>query len=35
MNELTRFETQLFYFTCHQHMTQAAEDGQITSLAVE
>ncbi|APT48929.1 atpase involved in dna metabolism [Bacillus safensis] len=35
MNELTRFETQLFYFTCHQHMAQAAEDGQITSLAVE
>ena len=35
MNELTRFETQLFYFTCHQHMTQAAEDGQITSLAVD
>lgn len=35
MNELTRFETQLFYFTCHQHMTQAAEHGQITSLAVE
>lgn len=35
MNELTRFETQLFYFTCHEHMKQAAEDGQITSLAVE
>ncbi|MGV2911923.1 ATP-binding protein, partial [Bacillus safensis] len=35
MNELTRYETQLFYFTCHQHMMQAAEDGQITSLAVE
>ncbi|PCK22250.1 hypothetical protein CEY02_04855 [Bacillus pumilus] len=35
MNELTRFETQLFYFTCHHHMKQAAEDGQITSLAVE
>ncbi|MDM5319348.1 AAA family ATPase [Bacillus altitudinis] len=35
MNELTRFETQLFYFTCHEHMKQAAEDGQVTSLAVE
>ncbi|MFJ5672212.1 AAA family ATPase [Bacillus safensis] len=35
MNELTRFETQLFYFTCHQHMAQVAEDGQITRLAVE
>ncbi|MER3125521.1 AAA family ATPase [Bacillus pumilus] len=35
MNELTRFETQLFYFTCHEHIKQAAEDGQITSLAVE
>ncbi|WP_342489905.1 AAA family ATPase [Bacillus sp. FSL M8-0049] len=35
MNELTRYETQLFYFTCHQLMMQAAEDGQITSLAVE
>ncbi|UYO36408.1 AAA family ATPase [Bacillus zhangzhouensis] len=35
MNEFTRFETQLFYFTCHQHMTQAAEDGQMTSLVVE
>ncbi|MEH7633017.1 AAA family ATPase [Bacillus pumilus] len=35
MNELTRFETQLFYFTCHEHMKQAAEDGQVTSLTVE
>ncbi|MBD3861080.1 AAA family ATPase [Bacillus sp. 28A-2] len=35
MNEMTRFETQLFYFTCHHHMKQAAEDRQITSLAVE
>lgn len=35
MNELTRFQTQLFYFTCHHYMKQAAEDGQITSLVVE
>lgn len=35
MSELTRFETQLFYFTCHHYMKQAAEDGQITSLVVE
>ncbi|MGG1699003.1 AAA family ATPase [Bacillus zhangzhouensis] len=35
MNEMTRFETQLFYFTCHHHMKQAAEESQITSLAVE
>lgn len=35
MSEFTRFETQLFYFTCHHHMKQAAKEGQITSLAVE
>ncbi|MEI4790377.1 AAA family ATPase [Bacillus sp. FJAT-53060] len=35
MNELTCFETQLFYFTCHHHMKQAAVGGQVTSLAVE
>ncbi|MFP3420864.1 AAA family ATPase [Bacillus sp. SIMBA_154] len=35
MNKMTRFETQLFYFTCHHHMKQAAEESQITSLAVE
>ncbi|MFS0655011.1 AAA family ATPase [Bacillus sp. 179-C3.3 HS] len=35
MNHLTQSETQLFYFTCHDHMKLAASDSQITSLAVE
>ncbi|WP_353856597.1 AAA family ATPase [Bacillus sp. Bos-x628] len=35
MSELTRSETQLFYFTCHDRMKQAAQKEQITSLVVE
>lgn len=35
MKELTRFETQLFYFTCHHHMKETVEEGQITSLAAD
>ncbi|OLP63639.1 hypothetical protein BACPU_30010 [Bacillus pumilus] len=35
MSDLTRSETQLFYFTCHNHMKQAATEDQITCLAVE